>query len=385
MKPRIIYIQYTNPAGYPPLEHSSRILADRGYDVWFLGAGAYGADSLVLPDHPAIRVTRLVSFGDGILAKLNYAVFVLWSSTACLIWRPRWIYASEAMAAPPARIAAELIGARVVYHEHDSPTYDARPSLFQRLLRRGRQQIGKSADVCILPQQQRLLSFVGETLRTGPSFCVWNCPRSQEVSAPRAAKAAHEPIAFYFHGSLNEERLPPTIIDALTAASTTATLTFAGYETVGSQGYVATLLARAQKLGIASRVTYIGTLASRRDLLSAAANADVGLSFMPIGSSEINMANMAGASNKPFDYMAVGLALLVSDLEAWKRMFVDDGYALACNPGDVDSLRAALAWYCANPEQVRAMGERGRQRIVAEWNYERQFAGVAEFLTGTQS
>jgi len=24
---RILYIQYTNPAGYPPLEHSSRILA----------------------------------------------------------------------------------------------------------------------------------------------------------------------------------------------------------------------------------------------------------------------------------------------------------------------------------------------------------------------
>ena len=39
---RILYVQYTTPAGYPPLEHSSRILADRGWEVQFLGSGASG-------------------------------------------------------------------------------------------------------------------------------------------------------------------------------------------------------------------------------------------------------------------------------------------------------------------------------------------------------
>lgn len=39
-KNRILYIQYTNPAGYPPLEHSSRILAQADWEVLFLGTGA---------------------------------------------------------------------------------------------------------------------------------------------------------------------------------------------------------------------------------------------------------------------------------------------------------------------------------------------------------
>ena len=32
---RIMYVQYVNPGMYPPLEHSSRILADAGWEVCF--------------------------------------------------------------------------------------------------------------------------------------------------------------------------------------------------------------------------------------------------------------------------------------------------------------------------------------------------------------
>ena len=64
------------------------------------------------------------------------------------------------------------------------------------------------------------------------------------------------------------------------------------------------------------------------------------------------MSNMTGASNKPFDYMAAGLALLVSDLPDWKTMFVDPGFGLACDPTDADSLLAALAWFIDHPDGV---------------------------------
>ena len=38
---------------------------------------------------------------------------------------------------------------------------------------------------------------------------------------------------------------------------------------------------------------------------------------------DINLNYMTGASNKPFDYMACGLALLVCDLSDWKQMYVE--------------------------------------------------------------
>ena len=93
--------------------------------------------------------------------------------------------------------------------------------------------------------------------------------------------------------------------------------------------------------------------------------------------------HMAGASNKPFDYMAAGLALLVSDLPDWTRMFVEPGFGLACDPADADSISSALGWFIDHPEERRAMAARGRDKIETEWNYDTQFRAVLKFLEST--
>ena len=46
------------------------------------------------------------------------------------------------------------------------------------------------------------------------------------------------------------------------------------------------------------------------------------------------------------------------------------------------SIAEALGWFLNHPADMRAMGERGRQRILSEWNYERQFSPVFEQLNG---
>src|SRR6266545_4232156 len=56
---RILYLQFTDPAAYPPLEHSSRLLADRGWEVLFLGASTRGESALRLPNHPSIRAKEV--------------------------------------------------------------------------------------------------------------------------------------------------------------------------------------------------------------------------------------------------------------------------------------------------------------------------------------
>jgi len=91
---QVIYIQYTNPAGYPPLEHSSRILADAGCNVLFLGTGAFGADSLTFPQHIAIEVRRFATRGDGLRQKLDFVAFIVWVTATCRKRKPTWIYAS---------------------------------------------------------------------------------------------------------------------------------------------------------------------------------------------------------------------------------------------------------------------------------------------------
>src|SRR5262249_52801708 len=146
-----------------------------------------------------------------------------------------------------------LLGCRVVYHEHDSPNYAEPVNVVQRLLRWARAGIARRAELCVLPQDDRLKAFVAETGRLAPTCCVWNTPRRDEI-APRRAAIGARPLRFYYHGSLNDSRLPLTVLDALALACSKATLTIVGYETVGSTGYLQQFMQYASQLGIGDRV-----------------------------------------------------------------------------------------------------------------------------------
>jgi glycosyltransferase involved in cell wall biosynthesis len=381
---RIVYLQYTNPAGYPPLEHSSRILADAGWEVLFLSSTADGARSLQFAQHSAIRVMRLPKFGNGILQKLNYCVYLAWALVQCLVWRPRWVYASDPMSCPAALLVRSVTRCQVVYHEHDTPSYNKPLSIIQRLFQTTRAKLVRSADLLILPQKERLNTILSEAKRSGLSLCVWNCPRADEVCPqPAPARNPNTPLRFYYHGSINSQRLPEIVLDALARSSSTATLKVVGYETVGSLGYMQRFLARAEALGVQDRVSYLGPM-SRSEIFEHARESDVGLAFMPQASDDINMLHMVGASNKAFDYLAAGMMLMVSDLAEWRESFVEPGYGIACDPTALEKLAAAFSWCANHPTLVRAMGEAGRQRVASEWNYEKQFRPAAIVLAKSQ-
>lgn len=119
----------------------------------------------------------------------------------------------------------------------------------------------------------------------------------------------------------------------------------------------------------------------RQELWAVCQACDVGLAAFPPHSGNVNLEHLAGASNKPFDYLACGLALLVSDQPTWRALYVEPGYGLACRPDEAESIAAALRWYVEHPAERRAMGEAGRQRVLDEWNYDEQFAPVRRLLT----
>src|SRR5438093_10555997 len=118
---RVLYVQYTNPAAYPPLEHSSRILANKGWEILFLGTGAKGADVLEFPPHPNICVKRVRFCSGGWRQKLHYLWFSLLVLLWTVRWRPRWIYASDLLSCPVTFLLSFVPGLFILYHEHDSP------------------------------------------------------------------------------------------------------------------------------------------------------------------------------------------------------------------------------------------------------------------------
>lgn len=380
MGQRILYIQYTNPAGYPPLEHSSRLLVDIGWKVLFLGTGAAGAAALTFPPHEHIAVRRLAHCHAGWRQKAHYLLFVLWVIHWMLRWRPQWIYASDLLSTPAALLLSYWPGLKVLYHEHDSPT-ELRASRFNRFCLWCRQHLATRARMCVLPNRERAEWFRKDTNCQQPVLTVWNCPSIEEVKQPRPPAARHLLIAYY-HGNVSPDLLPATLFEALAMLDGRVELRVVGYETNGYQGYLNQLKKLAQDLKIRQYVTFLPAR-PRHELLQVARACDVGLALVPVNSPNLNLRFLAGASNKPFDYMASGLALLISDLPDWRQMYVQPGYGLTCNRMSAESIAAAFRWLLENPVEARQMGERGRQRIAAEWNYETQFRPVLAQLSQT--
>jgi len=310
--------------------------------------------------------------------KLNYVRFGLWVLLWALLWRPQWIYASDPLSCPVALSLSFLCGLKIIYHEHDSP--DVRLELlrskFQKLVLGSRSNLAKRANLCVVPNERRAERFRLETRTNRPVLCVWNCPAFDEVQNSRACG---DRFVVFFHGSIVPARLPLTVLDALAKVPDRIILRIAGYETVGHMGYIHALQKRAVELDLKDRFEFLGVF-SRYSLLEECRNANVGIAILPLHPEDFNHEASTGASNKPFDYLACGLALLVADLPDWRKMFVHAGYGLSCDPDDPESIARALQWFIDHPSETRAMGTRGREQIVADWNYERQFASVLGYL-----
>jgi glycosyltransferase involved in cell wall biosynthesis len=373
MDRRILYVQFTDPAAYPPIEHSAVLLAARGWSVILLGTGTLGDLKLGLPAHPRIRVRKMGFVPPGRMQKLSYVAFFLWVLCWTLLWRPQWIYASDPLVAPAVWLLRKLTKVRVVYHEHDSPSAERPLSKLMNKVLAYRERLGRDADLCVLPQCERLLNFVKVTKRLKPTLCVWNCPRVDEIQENLDKQGGGE-LKIYYHGSINRVRLPTQMIIAASRLNHLVRLEVVGYET--ERGYVDELTRSASENGAATLIEYRGVIMRRRDVLRRAARAHVGMCLMPKYSDDINIRHMVGASNKAFDYMACGLPLLVSDLPEWVSTFVKPGYALACNPDDPDSIEVALRWFLDHPDERLDMGRRCWNKIQQGWNYETKFADV---------
>jgi glycosyltransferase involved in cell wall biosynthesis len=374
---RVLFVQATNAGAYPPLIHASTLMAEAEWEVMFLSAPIAG-NRLVMPSHPRVTVRAVRVRPSHAISKLSYALYATAAARLALRLRPDVVYASDPLGAGPGLLAARLARATLVYHEHDSPS----PGMLHPFLARSRAAAARAARLIVFPNKERA-HFAQSELRFADNrlHIVWNVPTRAELASSGAP--AEPPLVVYYHGSISPERLPETVVLAVRRLAGRVRLRIAGYEAPSARGYIRHLVGSDTGAAADSSIEYIGMVPQRADLLMAAARAHVGLALVPFNSGDLNMSHMTGASNKPFDYMAAGLALLVSDLPDWKTMFVHPGFGLACTPTDVDSLSAALGWFIDHPEERKAMAARARNKIEAEWNYDTQFRAVLESLEST--
>jgi glycosyltransferase involved in cell wall biosynthesis len=347
------------------------LMAEAGWEATFLSAPISGS-RLELARHPRIAVRAIPTRPSHVWGKAAYLRYSAAAARLALGLRPDVVYASDPLGAAPGLLAAKIARARLVYHEHDSPTAGSlHPSLA-----RARAAAARRAEVVIFPNEARAriaraeLGFAADRLQI-----VWNMPRRAEL--PPLDSHPEAPLIAYYHGGISPDLLPEAVVEAVRRLRGRACLRIFGSEAPGAAGYVRRLLDLGGDGKSAGFVHYGGQI-PRDELVATAAKAHVGLALITGGS--VNIRHLSGASNKVFDYMAARLALLVTDKPDWRDMFIEPGYARACDPADPASIAAALTWFLDHPAERREMGASGRARIEAEWNYDSAFAPIISAL-----
>jgi glycosyltransferase involved in cell wall biosynthesis len=375
-KPRhILFVPAADAAAYPPIIHAANLMAEAGWRVCVLSAPIAGTN-LQFPRSPGIELRSIAARPSHVMRRAAYAAYAAATARLAIERRPNIVYASDPLGAGPGLLAARLSGARLVYHEHDTPA----PRALHPFVARLRREAARRAAAVIFPNEARARIVQDEFgLPESRLHVLWNMPRRVEL--PLREEGPDEPLLLYYHGNVSPVLLPEIVVKAVRQFGGRVRLLIAGYEAPGAAGYINRLLRHCQP-GPGSPVRYLGVF-SRGELLGVAARAHVGLAVVPGNADDFNIRYLAGASNKAFDYMAAGLALLVSDLPDWRAIFVAPGYARSCDPADLASMTAALGWFIDHPEARREMGTRGRARIASEWNYDTAFRAVIRSVIRT--
>ena len=108
---RVLFVQATEPAAYPPLIHASSLMAQAGWDVTFLSAPIEG-DRLELPHHPRIALRAISPRPSHVMGKAAYARYATAAARLALRLRPDVVYVSDPLGAGPGLFAARLARAR---------------------------------------------------------------------------------------------------------------------------------------------------------------------------------------------------------------------------------------------------------------------------------
>ena len=371
---RVMFVQYTDPAAYPPLCHATRILMSSQWQILHLGTTA--GRVVALYDLAFAEVKRLPYCPPGFRQKVHYLYFVLWVAWWVVRWRPAFVYASEPLSGPAVLLARMILRFNIIYHEHDSPAAPSRA--MERVTHFFRRAIAKRAGTCVLPNAGRVEAFrkaVGDV----PVLCVWNCPMLDEVADRTPYEQFFDDFRLVYQGSVVPPRLPLQVIEALAHLPSTIKLAIVGFETPGHLGYKRELAELARALNVEDRISFF-ELTTRREVLSVTRSCHAGLSLMPLESSDVNMKFMAGASNKIFEYMASGLPVIASDSPEWRALVADNGIGVLCRPDAARSIAECVERLYRDRESAARMGERGRFLIRERWNYEHQFAPVMDHM-----
>jgi glycosyltransferase involved in cell wall biosynthesis len=292
--------------------------------------------------------------------------------------RPALIYAYEPHAFCAALSATRRIQtAPIIFHLHELPEIAVLPwrSLQTWLTRRALRQT-RSASLVVFPEKNRAKVWMRAAGDGRAPLIVPNCPTlgftpgGYDVAGLIERRWASRKALYI--GGLGEPSGSGEAVQSLAYLPADVRVEMVGN---GSAEYRRTLLRVAAESGAQARLS-IGEFIEHDRLTVLANDAALGLAlYKP---STLNSEFSASATNKLFEYAAMGLPVIAPDQPNYREFFADQTWITYANPADPRSIARAIEFVFADRERYGRMSAAARRAFEQKFNYERVFQPVLE-------
>ncbi|MGP0102188.1 MAG: glycosyltransferase [Solirubrobacteraceae bacterium] len=359
------------------VRREARAASDAGYLVDVISLRGEGERAYEMIDGIGVRRLPLHHVSGGGARRMLYE-YLMFALLAALMLAPsalRRRYAVVQIHNPPdflliAGVLPRLFGSTLLLDVHDlsSHMFGARFSgrlsvVISRLLVLLERLAGLMADGVITVHEPYRRELINHGIPAEKISVVMNVPDEGVLEAAEHGKTARNASEFVvaYHGTISGWYGVDLVLDALGALR--SEVPTARAMILGDGDARVKLQERALDIGLADHVEFSDGWVAADQALARAASATCGV--IPNRPTELNRFAL---STKLFEYLALGLPVVVAGLETLTAHFGADEVTFF-RPGDAGSLARALIWVAANPQEAAAKTERARERVEREYSW----------------
>ncbi len=377
MKPRLLITIYANPDHYPPTVYAVRILS-KYFNVYILsrnmGEPIYEWPSDVTIERMGRYATAREKEAASAAAKLiEYARFIARTRALIKQMQPLIVYSYDAHA-----FVASTVGRAgrrpvpLIFHAHELPeTENPSWTLLEGWVVRAALTSTKSADAVVFPEKFRACQWLMAAGDSRAPIVVPNCPDRNYFAPPtdwnETIACRYRAREVVYVGSAGADN---GHLEALRAIAMTEGIRM---RVIGAYRpeFGERLNRLGRELGVSERVNLDGWL-TLDELRTRASRASVGLSlYKPVSKG---LEYVASASNKLFEYAAMGLPVIVPERENYREFLGDAEWVTYADAEQPESIARAIMSVLAERERYAAMSRAARRAFEDQYNYERVFA-----------